>query len=128
MCVTVIPNDILKLVDKDGKELKSFEWVEVGNPNVLINPEIGHKYETEPFYLWNSSEWKIHHIKWHHSYSDVKIEPSYIDSLKKHKSIPIKIVWRPFSEKGISEKCKDGKISLSISPHAVVEIIQEVNQ
>jgi len=124
---TVIPYDILRLTDKNGKSLEKVEFVDPENPLLLIDPEIGKVYESTVF-LKNDSEHKILNIRFLHDYEDVKFEPSFINSLKSQKSIPIKITWKPFTEKGISEKVKDGKVSISFSPSCMVEVISEVKE
>lgn len=124
---TVLKADILKLVDSHDKELKSFEFVDPENPLVLISPELGKTYVCTVILL-NDSEYRIHHVRFHHAYSDISILPNYIDSLKPKKSVLIKIIWRPFSEKGISEKCKDGKIIVNFSPSCTVEIEQSIQE
>ncbi len=124
---TTIANDILKLVDKDGQPLGKIDFIDPESPLVLIDPQIGRKYEAV-FWLLNSSEWKVLHVRFHHDYEDVKLEPSYIDSLKPHKSIAILIKWSPFTTQGIEEKIKNHKITVSIQPSCTVEIEQEVKQ
>lgn len=111
---TVIRYDILKLVDKNGRPSTTLDFVDPSNPNVLIDPEIGKTYEATVF-LKNDSEFTVQWIRLIHVYEDVRLEPSYIELLKPNEVVEIKITWRPFTEKGITEKIKDGKVSINIS-------------
>jgi hypothetical protein len=124
---TVIPSDILRLTDSHGKPIENFTFIDEKNPLVLISPEIGKTYVCT-VKLLNDSEYRIHHIRFHHDYSDVKIFPEYIDVLKPKKSIMLKILWSPFTTQSIEQKCKNGKITLNFSPSCTVEIISEVKQ
>jgi hypothetical protein len=123
-----VKDDILKLVDSHGKPIEKFDFVDPENPKILIDPEIGKTYEAV-FHIFNSSEWKVINLKLSHNYSDIRIFPEIIDSLKPHKiSKPISIIWRPFTTQGIESKIKDHKITLNIQPSCTVEIEQEVKQ
>jgi hypothetical protein len=123
---TLIPSDILKLTDSHGQEVTNFEWIDPENPRLLISPEIGKTY-TCTVYLKNTHPvFRVLHVRLSHSYEDVRIFPEYIDSLKSHKSTPIKIVWKPFTIEGITEKIKNHKVFVEIQNHCIVETVAEV--
>jgi hypothetical protein len=124
---TVIPYDVLKLTDKDGRPIEKVEFVDPENPLLLIDPEIGKVYESTVF-LKNDSEHKILNIRFQHDYSDIRILPEYIHCLKKGQKMLLTIVWKPFSEIGISEKIKDNKVSVSFQTSCTVEVVTEIKE
>lgn len=120
---TTIRADILKLVDKSGKPLLSVDFIDPSNPLILIDPQIGKTYEAKVF-LKNDSPYEILHVRLFHNYSDVKLEPTYIEFLKSNQIEEIKITWKPFTEKGITEKIKNGKVSVNFQPSCTVVVEQ----
>jgi len=125
---TLIPSDILKLCDSHGKEVTLFEWIDPESLKMLIQPTIGKTYECTVYVKNTHPEFRVLHIRLSHSYEDIRIFPEYIESLKSWKSVKIKIVWRPFTEKGISEKIKNHKVFVEIQNHCIVETISEVKE
>ena len=123
---TLIPSDILKLCDSHGKEVTNFEWIDPENPRLLISPEIGGVYEAVVFLKNTHPEFRVLHVRLSHNYQDIKIEPSYIESLKSQKSVKIRLIWKPFTKKGISEKIKDNKVFVNIENSCMVEVVSEI--
>ena len=120
---TIIKEDTLKLVDCFGRPSVTLDFIDPENPLILINPEVGKTYEATVF-LKNTSEHLCQFIRLSHSYEDVKIEPSYIEFLKPNGMVEIKITWKPFKTEHITEKVKDGKVSINFTPSCKVVVEQ----
>jgi len=122
-----LKSDILKLCDSHGVEVTNFDLVDPSNPKLLINPEIGKTYECT-VYVKNTSEWQVLHVRLTHNYEDLRIEPSYIESLRSKKTVKIRIFWRPFKLEHIEEKIKNHKVFVEIQNHCTVEVVSEIQE
>ena len=110
-------------------ELKFYSDKECKTPfrfDFARTPEIGRTYQWTA-YLKNESEYPAFHVRILHDYGDLKIEPSYIESIKPSEVIEVTITWRPYCEQGISEKIgKDGEFEFKFSITCQSEVIQNV--
>jgi hypothetical protein len=119
---TILKDDELVLVDKDGKPIRKVEWVDPENSACLINPQVGRTY-TCTVYLKNESEFELHHFRIMTSFPDVRFEPTYISHLGPYEKVKVEIVWFPFTHEQITSKIKDGKFCANILVRATQEIV-----
>ena len=115
---TIVRGELVFFEDRACKKPANF--------NFGREPSLGKKY-TKTVFLKNESEYSAFHVRILHDYGDLKIEPSYIESLKAFEVAEVTICWRPFCEQGISEKIgKDGEFEFKFSITCQSEVIQNV--